>query len=500
MTGEVRHDLDLAGLQRPALQPPPRRRFGLLVAVVLVVAFLALLASSAGELLSGAAPVTVVRPAPVAADSASGGVLVQAAGWVEPDPFPIDVPALVPGVVRDVLVQESEPVRGGDPVALLVDEEARLGLRAAEAGLQRAQAESARATALAQLEAQRFDAALEVTADAEAARAQEAEAGAALRAAEAAAAGAVAAVGVAEAELSLQVKLAQAGSAGVRQVDLAQARLDQARAALDERRAQAEAAAATTRVVAARRVLAEGELALRTGDRTRLQEARGAEALAAADVADAEAARDRAALALERTTVRAPRDGVVLTRRVAPGAVLDGGGAGAPVVTLYDPAALRVRVDVPQAQVGRLLPGQRCEIASEARPDRPYAGELLRVVQQADIQKVTVQAHVRVLEGDGLLRPEMLVQVRFLGEPGSGDAGPGSVLLPARVLDASDGRDAVWVVDPVDGRARRREVAVVRRAAGTLEVTGLDLTARVIDDGRTGLSEGQKVAVRDGED
>jgi RND family efflux transporter MFP subunit len=500
MSGEVRSDLDLAGLQRPALRPPPRRRFGLVVALAIVLAFLAVLAGSARDLLVGATPVTIVRPAPTTGATASAAVLVQAAGWVEPDPFPFDVPALVPGVVRDVLVQESEPVHGGDPVAWLVDDEARLALRAAQAGLQRAQAESARAAALAALEQQRFDAALEVTADADVARAEEALAQASCRAADAAAAGAGAAVDVGEAEVALQFKLAQAGGAGLRQVELAQARLAEARAARDEKLALAQAAAATSRAASARRTRAEGELELRTADRARLQEARSAQSLAEADLADALAARDRAALALERTSVRAPRDGVVLARLVAPGAVLDGGSAGAAVVTQYDPSSLRVRVDVPQSQVGRLVPGQACEILSESRPGRPYPGELLRVVQRADIQKVTLQAHVRVRDGDGLLRPEMLVQVRFLGAAGEEDAADSSVLLPAAVLDTDGGRDAVWIVDPVDGRARRREVQVVRREADRVQVAGLDLSVRVIDTGRAGLSEGARVAARDADD
>ena len=497
MSSEVRSDVDLAGLQRPTLRPPPRRRFGLVVALVIVLVFLVLLASSARDLLVGATPVTVVRPAPATGGAAARAVLVQAAGWVEPDPFAIDVPALVPGVVRDVLVQESEPVSAGDPVALLVDDDARLALRAAEAGLQRAQAESARTAALAELEQQRFDAALDVTSEAEVARAEQTLAEASARAADAAATGAGAAVVVGEAELALQVKLAQAGGAGLRQVDLAQARLDESRATRDEKVAQAQAAAAESRVAAARRARADGELALRTADRARLQDAHAAQALAEADLADALAARDQAALALERTSVRAPRDGVVLARLVAPGAVLDGGAAGAAVVTLYDPAALRVRVDVPQAQVGRLVPGQVCEVLSESRPGRPYQGELLRVVQRADIQKVTLQAHVRVVDSDGLLRPEMLVQVRFLGAAGGEDTAAATVLLPAAVLEA-DG--TVWVVDPVDGRARRRAVEVLRRDADAVEVSGLDVSARVVDAGRAGLAEGTRVEVRDGDD
>ena len=71
------------------------------------------------------------------------------------------------------------------------------------------------------------------------------------------------------------------------------------------------------------------------------------------------ALRDEAALRLDRMEVRAPAAGVVLARLAQPGSVLSGASPGHPVCSLYDPASLRVRVDVPQADVGKLFVGQR---------------------------------------------------------------------------------------------------------------------------------------------
>jgi RND family efflux transporter MFP subunit len=411
---DVQSDIDLSGLQRPAARVPRPRRGVLswIVPLAILVVFAVLLASSLRDVLGGAAEVTVVRPvqASGAEAAAAGETLLQVAGWVEPDPYAIEVPALVAGVVRDVLVQESAAVRAGDVLATLVDDDARLPLAEAEAALAGARA--------------RAD-------------------------------GSGAGVRVAEAELAVQLRLAQAGQEGLRQVDLAQARLDQARAAA----AQAEA---------------DQELA--------------------------QAGRDRAALRLERAVVRAPRDGVVLQRLVAPGAVLGGDAGGTAIVTLYDPLALRVRADVPQAELSRLQPGQRCEILADARAGEPYVGELLRLVPRADIQKVTLQAHVRVLAPDGALRPEMLVQVRFLAAaaPAGPGAAPDMVLFPARLLLRSDGeeRNAVWVVDS-DGRAQSREVRLGARHGDLVEArAGLNLSDKLVDEGRAGLAEGRRLAVR----
>ena len=73
--------------------------------------------------------------------------MVQAAGWIEPDPFYTQVTALAAGVVQDVLVQESAVVKAGDVVAHLVADDARLKLNDADAKLARARAELSKAEA-----------------------------------------------------------------------------------------------------------------------------------------------------------------------------------------------------------------------------------------------------------------------------------------------------------------------------------------------------------------
>src|SRR5687768_1403130 len=132
---------------------PPRRRWVLRmgVPVALILAFAAVLAYAARDALL---PAHEVMVAPVIIKTAAGGaavegaVIAQAAGWVEPDPYPVHVTALTDGVVNEVLVLEGQPVKAGQAVAKLVDDDARLGLEQAEAmrSEREAEVELARAT------------------------------------------------------------------------------------------------------------------------------------------------------------------------------------------------------------------------------------------------------------------------------------------------------------------------------------------------------------------
>lgn len=500
--------VDLSSLARPsapAASKPPRRHW-LFVAlpVALLAGFLAVLATSLGDWLGGALEVELVRPVPVAGGGQgrpAGAVAVQAAGWVEPDPFPIEVTALAPGVVREILVRESDAVEAGAPVAQLVDEDARLACRQAEAELAEATAELALREAELKAAQETFDAALALRERAAVAEADLDGKRAAAEAREQAAVEGRARSSAAESELEVQRFLAAGGAAGPRAVELAEAALAEVKAAALSLAADAALAGAETRGAEAVLLFAQRDLELRIEDKLRVATAEAGVALARAQRGAAEARHDEAQLRLERTTVRAPQAGVVLQRFVGPGAALTEEKAA--VAALYDPGSLRVRVDVPQADIAKLFVGQEVRIEVEARQGQPYAGQVLRILRQADINKVTLQAHVRIAEPDVLLRPEMLVQARFLaggaaeGEQPAAPTGGGAVRIPARLVVEGS---RVWVLDALGKRAELRAVQLGAEEGGEVEVLqGLNLSDKLIATRLDELSPGRAVKVKAGE-
>ncbi len=504
----VRPDIDLGALSRTptAVAPPPRRWLRIVVPILILGTFAAILFTSLGDVFRSAVEVTVIRPRPAASSggASASSVAFQAAGWVEPNPYPTLVTALTSGVISEVLVLESDAVKAGDPVAKLVDADARLALEGAEAALARASAERAKAAVELTNADESFRAALDVTeADATAKADLDGKKSESVFRAAAVVQG-EAQFRIAQEELAVQQELVRASAAGPRAVEIAVAKVDEARGNLEALRGSAAAASAEVKKAEARLARTSADRQLRLSDRLRLESAKTGAALAEAAVREATVARDVAALRLERTVVRAPAAGIVLERLVAPGTPVgatDGGGA--PVCSLFDPRSVRVRVDVPLSEIGKVRPGQRAEIASEARAGRPYSGDVIRIVQKADIQKVTLQVQVRIDDSDALLRPEMLCQVRFLADAASSQASRGAdapvdrVLVPEKLVL---GGNAVWVVDPIGHSARRRTIEVGGRNGEWVEVrSGLNLTDKLIDEGRNQVSEGARIRVRGGE-
>lgn len=512
-----------AGSHAPGASGVPMPAFSwrtrvLLPALVLGGAAL-LLAYAGWSSLRGAVAVRVVpvvsrqveggEAQPGAAAVAGDQPVAQAPGWVEPDPFPLNVPALAEGVVKEVLVLEGQAVAAGQVVARLIDDDARLALAAAEGELSAASAEVDEAAAELEAAQSAWDNPYERVRAVAAAEAMVAESRAELELHDAKVALEQAKLAEARDEFERLKKSSRLGAGA--EGEVARAGL---RAATQER--AVEEIVSHRGVVAAQLARREAELAAaRDGLRLRIEEkralaaARASSARAQARLLRATAARDEAALRLERMEVRSPAAGTVMARLVEPGArlMLQSDVPGAAVaVRLYDPSRLQVRVDIPLADAAKVGVGYRAEVTTEALPDRVFRGVVTRRVDEANLQKNTVQVKVAIQDPSPVLRPEMLARVRFFAPAaaerraagGGGSVGSSRPFVAADALMHRSGDQAhAWVVD------RRREVAVLRTVTlgggthdGWLEVvSGLNPGDRVIVDGRDRLSEGTPVRV-----
>jgi len=455
--------------------PPPK--FGwktrVLLPAVVVLATAAVFAHSLRNLFEPAVAVEVV-PAVIkeTADAVTvGGVVAQAPGWVEPDPFPMSVPALADGVVREVLVLEGQAVKAGQVLVRLVDDDARLALAQAEASLRQREAELALASAALGRDSAVGTATEETQAELD-------RLPAAIAALEAK---------VAELRVDLQAKR-KAASAGV----ISQVQVETLEARLGAQQGEMEALRAQKQVLEARR-------------RRQSVEARSGLDKAQAALEAARSVRDEAALRLARMEIRSPADGVVMIRRAEPGSTILGGLVeSAPFLRLYDPQRLQVRVDVPLASAARVSVGQKAEVVVDVLPDQTFEGVVSRIVHEADIQRNTLQFKVSIALPSPQLKPEMLARVRFFAPPRPAAATRATaerVFVPASAVDgAVAGNTAtVWVADLSRNLAQPREVTIgLGRLGEWVEVaSGLVGGDRVIVSPRASLKPSQRIRVTD---
>lgn len=437
----------------------------------LLSGFAALLSLVMGDRLVPTRTVSVARVvvlpgesgSPMATSVESGAPpLFQASGWVEPDPLPVKATALIDGVVKEVHVLEGEAVRKGQLLATLIDDDAKLKLRTAESRL-----ESLKALTDAQREQPAIIRSEIATLDKR-----------------------VAAAEARRAELEDQVKrfdsLATAGSGAVAEREVALARLQLATQ-------EAEIAA------------------LRTGEEELLGKLRLQEATTRdfeARLAEAKTEVDRRRLELERTRIHSPLDGVVLRLVALPGQkrmlAMDDPDSST-IAVLYEPAHLQARIDVPLAEAAKLAPGQEVRLRSSLFRERVFHGVVTRIAGEADLQRNTLQAKVRIEDPDPRLRPEMLCRAEFFApsltaEAHSAGAKPVTgelrIFAPEAALTRIEGTQAVvWKIDATGERVVPVTVALgtERREDHRLALDGLLPGDRVVIDPPDDLEPGERV-------
>ena len=146
------------------------------------------------------------------------------------------------------------------------------------------------------------------------------------------------------------------------------------------------------------------------GARATLARAVADGASARAGVAEAQAQLSTDSINQSKASIRAPSDGVVLTRNVDPGNAV---AASLQAVTLFslaeDLAQLRLQVYVDEADVGSVKVEQRASFTVSAHPGRKYPAKVTRVAFGSTITDnvVTYLTHLEVDNSDLSLRPGM---------------------------------------------------------------------------------------------
>jgi HlyD family secretion protein len=186
--------------------------------------------------------------------------------------------------------------------------------------------------------------------------------------------------------------------------------LAQARANLEV--AQAQQANALSQLKRAEELWASKSITEQEYDNARLQAAN-----TKASVVKAQTDLENARISYEDTDVRAPKDGIVLTRSVGVGTVIQsatGGVSGGQVLLkMANLDSVQIRALVDETDIGKLSPEMPVNITVDAYPNRPFQGTVQKIEPQSIVQQQVTMfpVMVRLPNPDHLLRPGMNAEI-----------------------------------------------------------------------------------------
>jgi RND family efflux transporter MFP subunit len=230
-------------------------------------------------------------------------------------------------------------------------------------------------------------------------------------------------------------------------------------------------------------------------------------ALAKQQVNSSEARIREAQQAVDNCTIRAPFSGIIVSKDAQVGEMVSpvsagGGFTRTGIATIVDMNSNEVEVDVNEAYIARVQPGQRVDSVLDAYPDWKIPSHVRTVIPTADRQKATVKVRISFDKLDARILPDMGVKVSFYGEEEEKknvgkkkDEGPKPVAIVPKSAVRSSG-DSAYVLLLKNGKVERRGVKLGNERGSDVEImAGVNSGDSLVTRGPENLQDGDTVRV-----
>jgi membrane fusion protein (multidrug efflux system) len=218
---------------------------------------------------------------------------------------------------------------------------------------------------------------------------------------------------------------------------------------------------------------------------TRVQDKEAASGQFRAAAAQAHEARKR----LGDTQLRAPISGFVGMRRIDVG---DTVGAGIPVIAVLDLNPVKVRVAIPESEIGKVREGARATVTIPSLDGRQFEGKVETVGVAADPASRTYSARIAVPNPERLLRAGMVSEARVFSS-----AMIDAITVPGgAIVHDPQGVAQVYVYSPERQRVYAKRVDVGGPIGNEVEIlSGLTGGEQVVVAGQQNVREGSPVKI-----
>jgi RND family efflux transporter MFP subunit len=224
-------------------------------------------------------------------------------------------------------------------------------------------------------------------------------------------------------------------------------------------------------------------------------------ALAKQQVAGADARISEAQQAVDNTVIRAPFDGIVVSKDAQVGEMVSpisagGGFTRTGIATIVDMNSNEIEVDVNESYIARVLPNQPVTATLDAYPDWQIPCKVRTVIPTADRQKATVKVRISFLKLDPKILPDMGVKVAFLSEEQPKTKGPEPITyVPKSAVRSEGGTTFVYLVH--DGKVEHRAIRVgADRGTDVAIMAGVMPGDTLVLNGPATLHDGDKVEIK----
>ena len=205
-----------------------------------------------------------------------------------------------------------------------------------------------------------------------------------------------------------------------------------------------------------------------------INSAEAAVASAKAGVNTAQTQVEQAQKAITDTVIYAPISGYISERVSDPGEYISPSAPNTKIATIVRTSPLRLKIDVPEASIGKVAIGQGISLQTSAYPDRNFAGTVARILPNVNVSARTLTVEAEIDNGEGLLKPGQFATVRITQSKPEN-----AVMIPVTAIKAEGDINKIYIVK--DGAVREVVVQTGLLENGLIQV-------------KQGVNEGDMIA------
>ena len=213
---------------------------------------------------------------------------------------------------------------------------------------------------------------------------------------------------------------------------------------------------------------------------------------ASAQLSVATAQREEAKKRLADCQLRAPISGFIGMRQLEVG---DTVAPGVPVISVVDLDPVKVRVGIPEAEVGKVRVGDHAVVSIPSLDGQQFGGRIEAIAAASDPASRTYVSKIVVANPTHVLLAGMVSEARLIG-----DTQMNALTVPGSAIVRDErGVTQVFVLAPGQNRVYGRRVEVGSMIGNEVEIrSGLNGNEQVVVDGEHNVREGSIVKIEGG--
>ena len=213
---------------------------------------------------------------------------------------------------------------------------------------------------------------------------------------------------------------------------------------------------------------------------------------ASAQYAAANAQMAEAQKRLTDCQLRAPISGYIGMRQLEVG---DTVAPGVPVFSVVDLNPVKVKVGIPEAEIGKVREGDRAEVSIPSLDNQQFNGRIEAIAAASDPASRTYVSKIVVENPKLVLRAGMVSEAHLIG-----DTRVNAITVPGSAIVRDErGVTQVFMLAPGQNRVYGRRIEVGSMMGSEIEVrAGLTGTEQVVVDGQNYVHDGSPVKVLGG--